>query len=563
MYKETQELYEFEKFRLDVREHTLTRSDGSKNYPLPEKAFQTLCVLVQRRGRLLTKQELLAEIWPDSFVEENNLDKCIHAIRQVLGEKPGEQKYIETVRKHGYRFVAQVHNVGTPLEGGTSVLDSEFLTESESNPTIIHPTPVLKPERAFSKLRSAIVAAVILLAVAIGSAYILYPAKKAAADDKTEFAVLPVNPIDPANRSDLYEIGMADSLIHGLNSVNGFVVRPLSATRKYSELGQDPIAAGLEQKVDYVLASSYQIADGRIKVTSQLLNVADGKIEETYKIENEITSIFAAQEAFAGSIRSKLMARFARSSVRSPSKRETSNEEAYNYYLQGMVFYDQRNGRKAVEAFEHAITLDPNYALAWAGKAYAHRVNSGSPRYSKTDSLEESHRSIEAANKALALNPELSEGYSALCENKYFYEYDFAGAERDCMRALELDPNSPVAHNIYSTYLAGRGRHDEAIDKMKTAIDLEPTSYFNQKMYANILYIARRYDEAVPQYKRLIDAMRMMALPMNGLSGHWKCRATNRKLLNGLCVLQSKGKKMSKRSNALRTRIKDLAGAAS
>jgi len=132
MYKETKELYEFGSFRLDVSEHTLTLSDGSKNYTLPEKAFQTLCVLVQKRGHLLTKQELLAEIWPDSFVEENNLDKCIHAIRQVLGEKPGEQKYIETVRKHGYRFVSEVRKVEPApqrsfQEAGDSILSATYL----------------------------------------------------------------------------------------------------------------------------------------------------------------------------------------------------------------------------------------------------------------------------------------------------------------------------------------------------------------------------------------------------------------------------------------------------
>src|SRR6188768_3649839 len=139
MYRETKELYEFGPFRLDVEEHTLTRTDGSKSYTLPEKAFQTLCVLVQKRGHLLTKQELLAEIWPDSFVEENNLDKCIHAIRQVLGEKPGEQRYIETVRKHGYRFVAVVNNVETTQEGVEGVLDSKFLNEWKARTAVSKP----------------------------------------------------------------------------------------------------------------------------------------------------------------------------------------------------------------------------------------------------------------------------------------------------------------------------------------------------------------------------------------------------------------------------------------
>lgn len=105
------EIYEFGPFRLDATEHLFTRSDGVRNGSLPEKAFQTLCVLVRNSGRLLTKRELLDHVWPDSFVEENNLDKCIHSIRHALDEKPGEQKYIETVRKHGYRFAADVRRI--------------------------------------------------------------------------------------------------------------------------------------------------------------------------------------------------------------------------------------------------------------------------------------------------------------------------------------------------------------------------------------------------------------------------------------------------------------------
>src|SRR3982751_6963518 len=126
MSEQAKELYEFGPFRLDLREHTFTRTDGPMLDRLPEKAFQTLCVLVHKRGHLLTKQELLAEIWPDSFVEENNLDKSIHAIRQVLGEKPGEHKYIETVRKHGYRFVAAVNQVESPHDGVALTRESDL-----------------------------------------------------------------------------------------------------------------------------------------------------------------------------------------------------------------------------------------------------------------------------------------------------------------------------------------------------------------------------------------------------------------------------------------------------
>ncbi len=267
MSLEKKEIFEFEGFRLDIGERTLTRTDGSKNGQLPEKAFQTLVILVRNSGRLLTKHELIDRIWPDSFVEENNLDKCVHAIRQVLGEKPGEQKFIETVRKHGYRFVAEVTAMETSRDSGAKLLDSEFLTEPTAFETHlpstistattrsgelvvsaewsaddvekivqenrnIHPEsqPVLEPNRTSWTIKRSIVVAVLLLAPL--AAMIYFPFFRSS-DSKSvavtrSIAVLPLRPIDPANRSDIFEIGIADALIQRLTAIKGFVVLPLS-----------------------------------------------------------------------------------------------------------------------------------------------------------------------------------------------------------------------------------------------------------------------------------------------------------------------------------------------
>jgi tetratricopeptide (TPR) repeat protein len=187
------------------------------------------------------------------------------------------------------------------------------------------------------------------------------------------------------------------------------------------------------------------------------------------------------------------------------AKRGTTNEEAYRLYLQGMYLYDKRNlvdAQKAVGVLEQAVRLDPNYALAWAGKAHAHRTVANFGR--SVNLHEEYQKSIEAINKALALDENLSDAYSALCDNKMYYEYDFAGAERACKRAIELNPDSSLARQIYSRYLNSRGRHDEAIAESKTAIDLEPASLLNQRVYGTCLYFARRYEEAAAQLKRVI-----------------------------------------------------------
>jgi len=356
------------------------------------------------------------------------------------------------------------------------------------------------------KLLTAFSLAALLVGAIALSYYFFYAGKTASsADGNKSIAVLPLKPINTANRDQIYEIGIADSLILKLSSMKGFIVRPLSATRKYADLEQDPLAAGKEQQVDFVLASNYQLAGGKIRVTSQLFNVASGQIEETYKSEKDSANVFAMQDAIAGEVENILLARFVTTSSSPTAKRGTTNEEAYRLYLQGLYILDKRNladARKAAEIFEQAVRLDPNYATAWAGKAHAHRAVANFGR--STNIQEEYQKSIEAINKALALDENLADAHSALCENKMLYEWDFDGAERECRHAIELDPNSSLAHQIYSRYLNGRGRFDEAIAEVKTAIDLEPTSLYSQRLYGNSLYFARRYGEAVMQLKRVI-----------------------------------------------------------
>ena len=317
-------------------------------------------------------------------------------------------------------------------------------------------------------------------------------------------AVLPAKAINSANRDEIYEIGIADSLILKLSSMKGFVVRPLSVMRKYAHVGQEPLVAGREQKADYVLASNYQLGGGKIRITAQLFNVASGQIEETYKSEKDAADVFAMQDAIASEVGNVLSARFGTTPSDRAAKRGTANEEAYRLYLQGMHVLGKRtpaDAKKAVEFLEQSLRLDPNYAQAWAGLAQAHRTVGN---FGGSNKQEESQKSIEAINKALALDKNLADAHCALCVDKMSNEWDFGGAERECKRAVELDPNSSQAHSVYSRYLNCRRRFDEGIAEIKTAIDLEPASLVNQRDYGVSLYYARRYADAVTQLKRVI-----------------------------------------------------------
>jgi len=404
------ELYEFGEFRLDVKEHTLTRSDGSKNGQLPEKAFQTLIILVRNSGRLLTKQELIDQIWPDSFVEENNLDKCVHAIRHVLGEKPGEQKFIETVRKHGYRFVAAVNTLETPREEPASLLDSEFLTEQTAFKTHSRPT--------------------ISTATTESGAFVV-SAKWSLEDD--------------------------GKIVHE----NGQRIAHLTESENIAELEQT-LPAKPSRFRNSRRSATYVVAGIVLLVGVSLYAYLNGSY---------ITRVYPSPEL------------------------GTTNEEAERLYRQAENLSVRRNPENiptAMEYLNQAVTLDPDFARAWAAKAHLHRYVA---EYPGGDQAEQYKRSMHALGKALAIDPNLSEAHSALCLNKFRYEYDSAGAERACILALELDPESAVGHKAYATFLYSHGRFDEAIAEIKRALDLQPLALEHQQTYALALHYARRYGE--------------------------------------------------------------------
>ena len=492
--------YEFESFRLDGEHLMLYRQDDEVS--LTPKQVETLLALIEKKGEIVSKETLMSRLWGNCVVEEANLVQNIHILRKVLSNTAAGKPMIETFRRRGYRFNGEVRANGhanTLTKNGTApttdqahIVDEAF---SEKNGAV---------PRVGNKKLLAVMSLGALIIVILGSALLLSRSGQALSGNTRQFAVLPLKPIDVANRSDLYEVGIADALINRLNSIEGFIARPLSAMRQYDNVAQDPLAAGHEQKVDYVLAPNYQSADGKIRITTQLYNVSTGQVEEAYHFEKELSGVFAVQDSFAADLTNRLMIRFGSRSS-GPVKQGTTNEEAYRLYLLASILGEERGVQKVLKSLEYldrAVELDPNYALAWAAKA---RTHGDVVTLNDSGQHENYQKSMEAIGKARALDPNLSEVFSALCHNKNRYEYDAEGADEACRRAVELDPTSPVAHKTYANFLYTRGRFDEAIVEIRTAIDLQPVSFRNQQIYALTLYFARRYEEAEAQFKRLIE----------------------------------------------------------
>ncbi len=511
MHRDESNLYRFKAFRLDVEDRRLYRNGIP--IPLEPKAFDVLTLLVENSGHLVEKDELLQTVWADSFVEESNVARVVYTLRRTLGEDDG--KLIETVPKKGYRFVADVeHETGILQVGGengnrtveqagqvASTIEPSFAPDKIPGADgVDHTKKVWRPW-----IGLALVAVTISILLVAGSFFYLSSPSTTTANTFSKIAVLPLTPISSGNRNELYENGVADSLILKLSSSRSFFVTPLSVTRRYAGVEYDPRAVGKNLNVDYVLVTNYQLAEGKIRITSQLMNVETGLIDETYKGEKDAGRIFAAQDAIATELGNVLFARFGAELPVPGRKRGTANEDAYWSYLQGKNLMDRRsanNSEKAISYFEEAIRLDPAFARAYAGLALGYRtlgsLGGGHPR-------EMLMKANAAALRSLELDPELPEAYVVLGDIKPKFEYDWVGARENLLRAIELDPNNDLAHATYSELLAETGHFDEALAEKDTALSIDPRSLVYQRDRGRILYYSRRYDLAIIQLKRVIE----------------------------------------------------------
>ncbi len=475
-------IYEFGSFRLEVAERRLQRAE--EIIPLPPKAFDLLLVLIAQPGHLLEKEELLAAVWPDAVVEEVNLANTISLLRKALGEGAQEQRFIETVPRRGYRFVAEVRNTANEGRGDTV-------------------QGIAMPRRrvAFTPRRLWMTSAA-LLVLALPSYY--FWSHRTTAPINT-LAVLPFKPLQTDGQDDYLGLGLADTLITKLGGLRQLIVRPTSAVRKYSSPQQDPLAAGREQQVEAVLDASLQRMGKRIRVTVRLLKVGDGATLWSYQCDEQYCAdVFVMQDVISERVAAALTRELTGEEQQRLRKHYTENRVAYELYLKGRYFINKGwfgEVGKGIEAFQQAIATDPNYALAHAGlaDAYFRLVRGGAP------TLETMSKAKAAALKALALDDSLADAHVALALVKTYYDWDWAGAEKEYQRALALNPNNAYAHQWYGRYLSALGRFDEAVAALKRALQLDPLSPPISLVLGESLYLARQYDEAIKQLAATLE----------------------------------------------------------
>ena len=491
--------FEFGEYRLDPAEHRLMR-DG-KIIALTPKAFETLRLLIENSGHLLEKERLMEMLWADAFVEEGNLADNISKIRQALGDSRKEPKFIETVSGRGYRFIAEVKKVEVnPTEDVIAGLYGDQIPTQ----TALTAEDLPKKSRAVPILAAGLA---VIAAAALGFYFwnanrLQTPTSPAAL---RSIAVLPFKPLVAGNRDEALELGVSDTLISGLSRLQQITVRPISSVRKYASLDQDALAAGRELGVESVLDGNIQRTDDRIRISARLVRVDDGTTLWTETFDEKFTDIFSVQDSIAKKIVGALSLQLSGEEQNRLTKKYTANTEAYQLYLKGRFFWNKLTPdglQKSVDFYTRAIEIDPNYALAYAGLADSYNLLGSYGFWT----LKESHpKARAAAQKALELDANLAEAHASLATVIADYYWDWPVAEDHFRRAIELNPNYPVARYWYSQHLSRMGHFDEAVDEARRAQALDPLSSSADAHVGLALYRSRRYDDAVSELRKAVE----------------------------------------------------------
>jgi DNA-binding winged helix-turn-helix (wHTH) protein/TolB-like protein/Tfp pilus assembly protein PilF len=519
---------------MDVVERVLWR--GAERVPLSLKAFDTLLILVRAGGHLVLKEELLKAVWPDSFVEEGSLTQNISLIRKAL-EGTGEgRKYIETVPRRGYRFVAALRE-----KAGDGVGQEASRAEEEPNETAggpeADPSAVLRPasrapeesnrtERheptASGRLRPTLLKrltgkkgyAYLLLTTAVlitAAATLLLRQYSHGVRDAgpvtqvKSIAILPFNTIGLDGERELLGLGMADALILRLSRLERPVVLPTGTIIRYTRRDKSGVEIARDLGAEAVLDGTVQRADGRVRVTAQLIRVEDGRSLWSGALEEADRDVFRLQDALADQLAESLLA-----GVRSPdsaaARPYTQNPEAYQDYLMGIFFWSKGGKEdmgKAINYFKGAVEKDPGFALAHAylADSYYYIAASGFDLVTEGEARASARESVR---KALELDETIAQAHMALAGLDTL-DGDYVEAEGEYQRALLLNQNFAIAHNRYGVFLFHRGDIEGTVRELRRGQELDPTAPVTNQALSYMLLFARRYDEALYYGRRSVE----------------------------------------------------------
>ena len=492
--------FRFGVFEADVRNGEL-RKQG-KRLRLQEQPFQLLVMLLERPGEVVTREEVRLRLWPQTIVDfDHGLNKAISKIRDALGDSAENPRFIETVARRGYRFLADVAvtRAGQP----EALLDDLAATASAADPRAdkLRTSPNRPPLVARWKLIGAVLA--IALAVCFG--WVLYSSRNLSRPIRA-LAVLPLDNFSGDTSQDYFADGMTEELITDLGQISALRVISRTSVMPYKGAKKPLAQIARDLNVQAVVEGSVFRSGDRVRISVQLIRVPADEHLWAQSYEGELRDALALQNQVAQAIADQIRVTVSRQERAALKKSKPVNPVAYDSYLKGRYYSNMRTAAgltQAIELFKRSIAADPSDAEAYSGLADSYSL-SGSWEYGLLAPAQAFPQAKAAADEALALDDSLADAHTSLALVLDLYYWDWDAAEKQYKLAISLNPGYATAHHWYAWHLFVTGRNTEALYEMRRAENLDPLSLIIRADLAGALCISRLFDDAVQQSERTL-----------------------------------------------------------
>jgi TolB-like protein/DNA-binding winged helix-turn-helix (wHTH) protein/Tfp pilus assembly protein PilF len=507
---------------------------------LQEQPFQVLAMLLGRAGHVVSREELQKKLWPaDTFVDfDHGLNKAVNKIRDALGDSAESPRFVETVARRGYRFLAEVKaadeaalsslelappRLASPQPPATKTGDrAEFVD------TAATPQPRLPP------LAWKLSVFVLLAVIAAFAAWKIHSRNRPASAIRS-LAVLPLESLSNDASQDYFADGMTDELISDLGQISALRVISRTSVMGYKHARKPLPQIAHELNVDAIVEGTVLRSGDQVRITAQLIDAAADKHLWSQSYEGELKDTLALQNQVARAIADQIRINLNPQEQAALKSAKVVIPEAYESYLKGRYFWNKRTPdslKVALAYFNQAIDQDPTYAHAYSGLADTYALL-GDWQYGVMTPKEALPKAKAAAMKALDLDSTLSEAHNSLAFCFDAFDWDLESAGKEFQRAIELNPGYATAHHWYAWHLSLLGRYDEAIEEMRKAKSLDPLSLIINADLAELLVIAHFYDESIIQSRKTIEMDPNFALAHNQLA-----QAYLQKHMNGEAIAE-------------------------
>ena len=490
---------QFGVYEADVRAGEL-RKHGLK-VKLQAQPFGILVLLLERPGEIVDRSELRQKLWPtDVFVDfDQGLNKAVNKLRDALGDSAENPRFIETIPKRGYRFIAPVTVRGLP-EASALVTETPLTTAPPANFKLSNVQPSEARTRNWRNYTAAIVLVAVIAVVAAGAAFF----RNRLIPPTDSLAVLPL--ADSSSDANLEYLGdgITETIINNLSQLPGLRVMARSTVFHYKGKDVDPRVVGRELGVRAVLTGRVVQNGENLIISMELTNVADGTQLWGEHYNRKFADLLAVQDEISRQITSKLQLKLTGAQQKLLARRYTDETEAYQLYLRGRYYFNKRTDEgflKAADYFQQAIARDESYGLAYAGLADCY----GLLAWETYPAKEYLPKAKAAADKALQIDDQMAEAHTSKAMIKALYEWDWSGAEAEYQRAIKLNPGYATAHHWYGIHLAAMGRFEESRRELQNALDLDPLSVIVNLNNAYPYHYTHQYERAVEVYRKTIE----------------------------------------------------------